>query len=111
MRKIGFGIALIGIASLSSAAFAAPPTPGTALNIVEGLTTEIGPRLAGTEAEARAREWGVKKLKALGFKNVRIETFMMATWARGEEHAEIVSPFPQKMQVTASWVQSFFEFF
>ncbi len=101
MRKVGFGIALIGIALLSNAAFAAPPTPGTALNIVEGLTTEIGPRLAGTEAEARAREWGVKKLKALGFKNVRIETFDMPVWVRGAETAEIVSPFPQKLIVTA----------
>ncbi|MFM7402957.1 MAG: hypothetical protein ACKO1N_02440 [Erythrobacter sp.] len=28
----------------------------TAHNFVEGLTTEVGPRQAGTEAEARARE-------------------------------------------------------
>ena len=27
-------------------------------NIVESLTTEIGPRLAGSEVEERAREWG-----------------------------------------------------
>jgi len=30
-----------------------------AWDIVEGLTTEIGPRLAGTEQEARARAWSV----------------------------------------------------
>ena len=28
-----------------------------AWNIVESLTTEVGPRLAGSEAEARARNW------------------------------------------------------
>ncbi|HEY0149368.1 MAG TPA: M20/M25/M40 family metallo-hydrolase [Allosphingosinicella sp.] len=72
-----------------------------ALDIVEGLTTEIGPRLAGTESEARAREWAVRRLKALGFSNVRIETYDMPVWVRGEERAEIVAPFPQPLSVTA----------
>lgn len=72
-----------------------------AYDIVEGLTTEVGQRLAGTEAEARARTWGVARLKALGVRNVRIETFDMPVWVRGEERAEIVSPFPQKLVLTA----------
>ncbi|MDF7774489.1 M20/M25/M40 family metallo-hydrolase [Sphingomonas sp. AOB5] len=72
-----------------------------AWDITEGLTTEIGPRLAGTEAEARARAWAVEKLKAMGFQNVRIETYMMPVWVRGEEKAEIVSPFPQPLILTA----------
>ena len=93
--------ALLLLFALPSLAFAAPPPTGTAFDIVEGLTTEIGPRLAGTDAEARAREWAVKKLKALGFKDVRIETFDMPVWVRGAETAEIISPFPQKMIVTA----------
>ncbi|WP_394652962.1 M20/M25/M40 family metallo-hydrolase [uncultured Sphingomonas sp.] len=72
-----------------------------AWDITEGLTTEIGPRLAGTEAEARARDWAVKKLTTMGFKNVRIEPFKMPVWVRGEETAEIVAPFPQKLYLTA----------
>ena len=48
-----------------------------AWDILESITTEIGPRLGGSPAEARARDWGAAKLKALGFKNVRIETFEM----------------------------------
>ncbi len=72
-----------------------------AYDIVEGLTTEVGPRLAGSPAEARARTWGAAKLKALGFKNVRIETYMMPTWVRGIETAEVVSPFPQVLRLTA----------
>lgn len=72
-----------------------------AYDIVEGLTTEIGPRQAGTEAEARARAWSVAKLKSLGFDNVRIEEYQMPTWVRGEETAEIVAPFTQKLAVTA----------
>lgn len=72
-----------------------------AYEIVEGLTTEVGPRQAGTEQEARARVWSVAKLKALGFQNVRNEPFMMPTWVRGAETAEVLSPYPQKMHVTA----------
>ncbi|MEA3064448.1 MAG: carboxypeptidase [Sphingomonadales bacterium] len=72
-----------------------------AYDIVEGLTTEIGQRLAGTEAEARAREWAVRKLKALGFRNVHVEMTTMATWVRGAETAEIVAPFPQRLVVAA----------
>ncbi len=69
--------------------------------IVESLTTEVGPRLAGSESEARARDWGKKTLQSLGFENVRIETFEMETWERGEEHASLVSPFPQPLAITA----------
>jgi carboxypeptidase Q len=65
-----------------------------AWDIVEGLTTEVGPAPAGTEAEARAREWAVRRLKALGFSNVHVEPFEMPVWVRGAETAEIVSPFP-----------------
>ena len=72
-----------------------------AWDIVEGLTTEVGPRLAGTEAEARARDWAVRKLNAMGFANVRVEPFDMPVWKRGHESAEIIAPFPQPMVVAA----------
>jgi len=72
-----------------------------ACNIVEGLTTEIGPRLDGTPAEARARDWAVAKLKSLGFSNVHVEPFTITNWVRGPESAEIVSPFPQRLVITA----------
>ena len=72
-----------------------------AWDITEGLTTEVGPRLAGTEAEARARDWSVRKLKALGFANVRVETFDMPVWTRGPESAWVTSPFPQALAITA----------
>lgn len=69
--------------------------------IVESLTTEIGPRLAGSDAEKRAREWGVAKLKELGFKNVHIEPFEVDYWQRLKEEAQIISPFPQPLTITA----------
>ena len=72
-----------------------------AWDITEGLTTEVGQRLAATGAEARARDWGVRRLKAMGFANVRVEPFTMPVWTRGAESAEIVSPFPQKLAIAA----------
>ena len=72
-----------------------------AWDIVEGLTTEIGPRLAGTEAEARARSWAAAKLTGLGFSNVRVEQFDMPVWVPGAEQAEIIAPFPQRLVVAA----------
>ena len=72
-----------------------------AWDIAEGLTTEVGPRAAGTPGEARARDWAVAKLKSLGFHNVHVEDYRMPVWVRGAETAEIVSPFPQKLHVTA----------
>jgi carboxypeptidase Q len=59
------------------------------------LTTRIGPRPAGSPAERAAAEWAAKKLKALGFENVRIEPFPMTAWVRGTESAQITSPSPQ----------------
>jgi hypothetical protein len=72
-----------------------------AWDITEVLTTEVGQRLAATEAEARARDWAVRRLKAMGFSNVRVEPFEMPVWTRGAESAEILSPFPQKLVVAA----------
>lgn len=73
----------------------------TAWAVLESLTTEVGPRMPGSEAEARGRDWGVRTLKELGFENVRIETFEMPYWERLSESAEIVSPFAQELKVTA----------
>ncbi len=72
-----------------------------AWDLVEGLTTEVGQRLAATEAEARARDWAVRRLTAMGFSNVHVEPFTMPVWTRGAESAEIVSPFPQKLVIAA----------
>lgn len=63
-----------------------------AYGIVEGLTTEIGPRLAGSEAEAKARDWAVAMLRANGFQNVRIEPFTIGYWERKVERATAITP-------------------
>jgi len=105
---LALALALPSIASAQSLAERAPALRDAALqgddvawDLVEGLTTEVGQRLAGTEAEARARDWAVRRLTALGFSNVHVEPFDMPVWVRGEERAEIVSPFPQQLVLTA----------
>ncbi|MDT0594949.1 M28 family peptidase [Glaciecola petra] len=79
----------------------------TALNsdlgfeIVESLTTEIGPRLAGSEAELRSLQWGVKLGKELGFDRVSIEEFTMPFWDRGHLHISMTAPYQQDLYGTA----------
>jgi hypothetical protein len=74
-------------------------TDTTAWDITESLTTEVGARPQGSPGMDRARDWGVAKLKALGFENVHVETFETESWLRGAESAEVVAPYPQKLQI------------
>ncbi|WP_440957428.1 M20/M25/M40 family metallo-hydrolase [Oceanicaulis sp. LC35] len=71
-----------------------------AYEITESLTTEVGPRLAGTPQEARAREWAVETLERLDFENVRVEPFELDLWTRGRsvyEEVAITAPYPQPL--------------
>ena len=65
------------------------------------LTTEIGQRLAGTEAHKRAVVWAEARLKAAGLENVHSEPFSFPAWIRSAESAEIVGSAPQHLAVTA----------
>jgi carboxypeptidase Q len=73
-----------------------------AWNIVEDLVTEVGPRLAGSGAEARARDWAVRMLREQGFSNVRIEPFTIPYWDALREEAHIVSPGGERAMVAAA---------
>lgn len=96
-------LAALAVVPLTATIAAATPRQGSgvAWDIVEGLTTEIGPRLAGSPAEARARAWADAKLKALGFQNVTVEEFKTLAWQRGEEHARLTAPYQQPLAITA----------
>jgi len=69
--------------------------------IVAELTTKIGPRLAGSEADARAVEWAVKLFEDLEFDRVWTEPATFPTWHRGIERAEIVAPARQELVTLA----------
>jgi hypothetical protein len=72
-----------------------------AFGIVEDLTTTVGQRLAGTPAEARARDWAVKAMRDAGLVNITTEPFPLKVWTRGTESAEIIGDHPQKLAVAA----------
>ena len=82
---------------LREAALAGNP----AYAIVESLTSEIGPRLPGTDADARAVAWAEARLRALGFDRVWTEPVTFPLWRRGSERAEVLPPYAQPLAVTA----------
>ena len=69
--------------------------------ILESLTTEVGARMAGTPQDTLAVNWAVEKLKSLDFDKVWTEPVTYTTWKRGVETAEILSPYPQALHITA----------
>mgnify|MGYP001445825664 CR=1 FL=1 len=72
-----------------------------AYDIVESLTTEIGPRLAGSEAEERARAWGAALGQELGFDRVEVEGFTMPFWDRDSLSITMTAPYEMELHGTA----------
>lgn len=73
----------------------------TAWKVVESLTTEVGPRLAGSEADARAVEWAKAKFAELGYDRVWTEPVTFPKWERRGESARVLGPHAQPLVVTA----------
>jgi len=73
----------------------------TPFDTVASLTTEVGQRLAGTEAHARAVQWAEAKLTSYGLANVHAESFSITAWIRGVETARVTVPAPLQLAVTA----------
>jgi hypothetical protein len=73
----------------------------TAYKVTASLTTEVGARMAGSEADRRAVDWAVAKFKELGYDKVYTEPVTYPLWVRRSEHAAIVAPFPQPLVLTA----------
>lgn len=84
-----------------SAFAAAPYTNQLAYQLTESLTTEVGPRIAGSAGDQRAVDWAVKNFKQLGFDKVWTEEFVTPYWQRGMARLDIVQPFPQSLVLTA----------
>ena len=51
-----------------------------AWEITEGLTTEVGARQGGTEAEARGRAWALGYLRKAGFAGCASTVEVMRKW-------------------------------
>ena len=70
-------------------------------DIVESLTVEVGPRMAGTDKDLLAVDWAMKKFKQLGYDRVYKEPVKVPIWERGEASAEVTAPYPQPLVITA----------
>jgi hypothetical protein len=118
MRRLPFTLLAASLLLASGIASAATTIPATAVKtaeqlrdralhddtgyrIVASLTTEVGARMAGSEADRRARDWAVAKFRALGYDKVYTEAVTYPKWVRRSERAAIVAPFPQPLVVTA----------
>ncbi|MGH9711685.1 MAG: M20/M25/M40 family metallo-hydrolase [Candidatus Acidiferrales bacterium] len=75
---------------------------------LEELTDDIGARVTGSPAAARAADWGVEKMKSLGIENVHEETWQIRRgWTRGSAGAEIVAPIRRRLNVDSlGWAGS-----
>ena len=73
----------------------------TAYDIVESLTMEVGPRLAGSAGDAATVRWAIELLTSLGFENVRGEEVEVPHWDRGALSVRITEPFPQALVATS----------
>ncbi len=68
------------------------------------LTDEIGGRVSGTPAAARAVAWGVAAFREAGI-DVHTEKYTIpATWSEGATHLEVLSPTPFPVHlVSVAW--------
>jgi len=95
--------AAFATADLKTAAYLRDLANGgsSAYDIVESITTEVGPRMAGSEADPRAVAWAEAKFRELGFDRVWTEAVTFPQWRRGTEQAQVLSPYPQPLHITA----------
>ena len=70
-------------------------------DIVESLTVEVGPRMAGTAEDLLAVNWAMNKFTQLGYDRVYKEPVQVPIWERGHASAEVTAPYPQPLVITA----------
>lgn len=72
-----------------------------ALDRLHHLCRVIGPRLAGSPAQAKAEAWAVEELRRAGCDVVRREPCKVPVWVRGHARVEITSPERETLPVLA----------
>src|SRR5579864_7474101 len=76
-----------------------------AMQNIEYLSDDIGPRLTGSPQLKQANEWTADMFRKYGLTNVHLEPWMIAhSWTRGTAHARIVSPTEHPLTIaSAGW--------
>ncbi len=72
------------------------------------LSDEVGARVTGSPEAARAVQWGVDTMKAMGLENVHAEHYQLwRGWTRGSAEASLITPVKRKLMVDSmGWVGS-----
>jgi len=76
-----------------------------AMDNLEYLSDEIGPRLTGSPQLKQANDWTAAKFREYGLTNVHLEPWTIAhSWMRGTAHARIVNPAGHPLTIaSAGW--------
>lgn len=72
-----------------------------AYELAASLTTEVGPRLAGTAGDRAAVAWATRQFERLGLQNVTRMDVVVPRWVRGTAALAIVEPFAQTLAAVA----------
>ncbi|MFT5138548.1 MAG: carboxypeptidase Q [Rhodothermales bacterium] len=73
----------------------------TAWQLLESLTTEIGPRMGGSEGDAKAVAWARDNMNRLGFDRVWLEFVEFPKWVRNSESGSLLGDKAQVFDLTA----------
>ncbi len=75
---------------------------------LEELSDYIGGRVTGSPEAAKAVEWGISKMKAMGLENVHAEKWQISRgWTRVSASAELLAPVRRRLIVDSmGWVGS-----
>lgn len=73
----------------------------TAYQLVESLTTEVGPRPAGSPGDRAAVAWAQREMRRLGFANVHTVPVSVPHWVRGEAEFSVLAPWPSTFPTLA----------
>src|SRR6267378_1435231 len=76
-----------------------------AMDNLEYLSDEIGPRLTGSPQLKQANDWTAAKFREYGLTNVKLEPWTIThSWTRGTARARIVSPATHSLTIaSAGW--------
>jgi carboxypeptidase Q len=73
----------------------------TAWQLLESLTTEVGPRMGGSDGDAKAVAWARENMNRLGFDRVWLEFVEFPRWVRNSESGSLLGDAPQPFDLTA----------
>ena len=74
-----------------------------AMENLEYLSDEIGPRLTGSPQLKQANDWTAAKFREYGLTGVKLEPWSIArSWTRGAAHASILSPTVHPLTIAAA---------